>query len=342
MVISVSAGKGGDGIIAFRREAYVPKGGPSGGSGGRGGNVFLEVNTRLTTLADFTGGSMFRAEHGVAGGRNNMTGARGKDLILNLPPGTEVYNHVTGELIADLTEPGQKVLIARGGEPGRGNACFATSKRRTPRIFTRGEKGEEFKLRFELKLMADAGLVGFPNAGKSTLISRISAATPKTADYPFTTLVPSLGVVRFRGGFTFTVADLPGLIEGASLGIGLGLRFLRHAERNRILVFVLSPDLAVTPVEQLSILRNELTKYGSEITGARALAVLSKCDTITGEQKEKLLSQLPPGTMALSSVTGMGVEEFLQKLGRVIQKLREEESQPSSPSPPADAHHAES
>ena len=334
VVINVTAGKGGDGIIAFRREAYVPKGGPSGGSGGKGGNVFLEVDPRLTTLADFTGGSIFRAENGVAGGRNNMTGARGKDLILKLPPGTEVYDHTTGEMIADLTDSGQQVLIARGGEPGRGNACFATAQRRTPRIFTRGDKGEDFKLRFELKLMADAGLVGFPNAGKSTLISRISAATPKTADYPFTTLVPSLGVVRFRGVFTFTVADLPGLIEGASRGIGLGLRFLRHAERNRILVFVLSPDLAVTPVEQLTILRNELTKYGSEITGARALAVLSKCDTITPEQEKEFLSQLPPGTMVLSSVTGRGIPEFLQKLGRIIQKLREEGLEPSSPSQP--------
>ncbi len=330
VIISVVAGKGGDGIVAFRREAYVPKGGPSGGTGGRGGNVVLKVNRRLTTLSDFTGGSVFRAENGVSGGRNNMTGACGKDLFIHVPPGTEIYNHLTGELIVDMTEPGQEFIVARGGEPGRGNASFATPQRRTPRIATRGRKGEELKLRLELKLMADAGLVGFPNAGKSTLISTISAATPKTADYPFTTLAPSLGVVRFSSGFSFTVADLPGLIEGASKGVGLGLRFLRHAERNRILVFVLSPDLEVTPAEQLFILRQELAEYGSEITGARAMAVLSKCDTISPEQEKEILASLPKGTMALSSATGRGVKEFLKKLGSVIKRIREADLQPSS------------
>ncbi|MCP4648016.1 MAG: GTPase ObgE, partial [bacterium] len=215
----------------------------SGGDGGRGGHVWLEVNRKLTTLVDFTNGSIFRAENGVPGGKNDMTGARGKDLVLEIPPGTEVYNFDTGELLADMTEPGQRMLIARGGEHGLGNANFATPQRRTPRICTKGKPGEELKLRFELKLMADAGLVGFPNAGKSTLVSRISAARPKVAGYPFTTLSPSLGVVKFTDGFSYVVADLPGLIKGASRGVGLGLRFLRHAERNRILVFVLSPDM---------------------------------------------------------------------------------------------------
>ncbi len=338
VVISVRAGKGGDGIVAFRREAYVPKGGPSGGSGGKGGDVWLQVDPRLTTLADFVNGSMFRAENGVAGGRNNMTGAGGKDLILKIPPGTEVYDLETGELLADMTEPGQRELIARGGEPGIGNASFATPRRRTPRICTRGTPGEELRLRFELKLMADAGLVGLPNAGKSTLISRISAARPKTADYPFTTLVPSLGVVKYRQGFSFTVADLPGLLQGASEGVGLGLRFLRHAERTRIIVFVLSPDLSVTPVEQLEILRGELIRYGTNLAAAKAMAVLSKCDTITREQQKELLARLPRGTIPLSSATGKGVQEFLSRLGTLILQLRRTDSGQSSPSPSPETH----
>jgi GTP-binding protein len=328
VVVSVRAGKGGDGIVAFRREAFVPKGGPSGGSGGRGGHVWLEVNRKLTTLVDFSNGSFFRAENGTPGGRNDMTGARGKDLVLQIPPGTEVYNFDTGELLADMTEPDQRMLIATGGEPGLGNACFATPQVRTPRICTKGTSGEELKLRFELKLMADAGLVGFPNAGKSTLVSRISAARPKIAGYPFTTLSPSLGVVKFTDGMSYVVADLPGLIEGASRGIGLGLRFLRHAERNRILVFVLSPDMEVTPSEQLATLRNELLEYGTDLKSIRAMAVLSKCDTISGDEEEKLLATLPKGAMALSSATGKGVQEFLRRLGKLIILERTKDSDP--------------
>jgi GTP-binding protein len=232
-----------------------------------------------------------------------------------------------------MTDNGQRFQIVKGGEPGIGNASFATPRRRTPRICTPGTPGEELKIRMELKLMADAGLVGLPNAGKSTLISRISAARPKTADYPFTTLSPSLGVVKFSGGFSFTVADLPGLLEGASKGVGLGLRFLRHAERNRIIVFVLSPDLSVNPVEQLSILRKELLEYGTDIISARAMAVLSKCDTISREQEKEILSKLPPGTMPLSSATGKGVQEFLQRLGTLILQLRNSELSSNSPSP---------
>ncbi len=329
VVITVRAGKGGDGIIAFRREAYVPKGGPSGGDGGRGGHIWLEVNRKLTTLVDFTNGSIFRAENGIPGGKNDMTGARGKDLVLYIPPGTEIYNHDTGELLADMTEPGQRILIARGGENGLGNANFATPERRTPRIRTRGRPGEELKLRFELKLMADAGLVGFPNAGKSTLVSRISAARPKVAGYPFTTLSPSLGVVKFTDGFSYVVADLPGLVEGASRGVGLGLRFLRHAERNRILVFVVSPDMEVTPEEQLATLRNELLEYGTDLRSISAMAVLSKCDTVTAEEEARLLATLPKGTMPISSATGKGVQEFLRRLGKLILQERRKGSEPS-------------
>jgi GTP-binding protein len=329
VVVTVRAGKGGDGIVAFRREAYVPKGGPSGGDGGRGGHVWLEVDRKLTTLVDFTNGSIFRAEKGVSGGKNDMTGARGKDLVLFIPPGTEVYNFDTGELLADMVEHGQRILIAKGGENGLGNANFATPERRTPRIRTRGKPGEDLKLRFELKLMADAGLVGFPNAGKSTLISRISAARPKVAGYPFTTLSPSLGVVKFTDGFSYVVADLPGLVSGASRGVGLGLRFLRHAERNRILVFVVSPDMEVTPEEQLSTLQNELLEYGTDLKSIKAMAVLSKCDTITPAEEERFLSRLPSGTMSLSSATGKGVQEFLRRLGKLILRERRRDSEPS-------------
>ncbi len=327
VVITVRAGKGGSGIVAFRREAYVAKGGPSGGNGGRGGHVWLEVNRKLTTLADFSNGSIFKAETGVSGGRNDMTGARGKDLTLFIPPGTEIYNFDTGELLADMTDPGERMLVVRGGEPGIGNASFATPQRRTPRIFTKGKPGEELKLRFELKLMADAGLVGFPNAGKSTLVSRISAARPKIAGYPFTTLSPSLGVVKFNDGFSFVVADLPGLIEGASTGTGLGLRFLRHAERNRILVFVVSPDMEVTPVEQLNTLRKELVEYGTDIKSISAMAVLSKCDTISEKKQDEILETLPRGTMTISSATGKGVQEFLRRLGKLILLERRKDSE---------------
>jgi GTP-binding protein len=258
-----------------------------------------------------------------------MTGARGKDLVLFIPPGTEVYNFDTGELLADMVEHGQRILIAKGGENGLGNANFATPERRTPRIRTRGKPGEDLKLRFELKLMADAGLVGFPNAGKSTLISRISAARPKVAGYPFTTLSPSLGVVKFTDGFSYVVADLPGLVSGASRGVGLGLRFLRHAERNRILVFVVSPDMEVTPEEQLSTLQNELLEYGTDLKSIKAMAVLSKCDTITPAEEERFLSRLPSGTMSLSSATGKGVQEFLRRLGKLILRERRRDSEPS-------------
>ncbi len=321
VVILVRAGKGGDGMVAFRREAMVPKGGPSGGDGGDGGSVFLQVDQKLSTLADFIGGSLFRAEDGRPGGSSDCTGAGGSDLVLRIPPGTQVYDHRTGELLADMTAPGERFLTVRGGTRGRGNSSFATSRNRTPRQATRGRPGEERQIRLELKLMADAGLVGFPNAGKSTLVRTVSSARPKVGDYPFTTLHPSLGVVKTGFGESFVIADLPGLISGAARGIGLGFRFLRHAERNRLLVFVLAPDLEKSPREQLEALQAELLEYGG-FQDTRWLAVLSKCDLLLEEELHGVLDTLPEGVLALSSATGKGVEAFLKRLAEMVRELR--------------------
>jgi len=321
VVILVRSGKGGDGLVAFRREALVPKGGPSGGNGGNGGSVYLLVDRKLSTLADFVGGTLFRAEDGQPGGSSDCTGAAGKHLVLRIPPGTQVYDNQTGDLLADLTEDGEKFMVVRGGAHGRGNSAFATSRNRTPRQFTKGSPGRELQLRLELKLMADAGLVGFPNAGKSTLVRVVSSARPKVGDYPFTTLHPALGVVKTGTGESFVIADLPGLIQGAARGIGLGFRFLRHAERNRLLVFVLSPDLELSPSEQLSALQAELLEYGG-FQDTQSLVVLSKADLVPPEQLESLLGTLPEGAIALSSATGTGVKAFLTTLAGRVRELR--------------------
>ncbi len=326
----MASGKGGDGIVAFRREAFVPKGGPSGGDGGRGGSVILVVRRSLSTLLDFRGGSVFKAASGAQGGGNRMTGRDGSDLLLPVPPGTVVTDAVTGERLGDLVEDGQTLVVAEGGAPGRGNARFATSTRQTPRFATPGGRSVERKLILDLKLIADAGLVGLPNAGKSTLLSAVSRARPKIGNYPFTTLHPCLGVVRMGEGFDFVVADLPGLIEGASDGAGLGLRFLRHAERTAILVFVLAPDLEEPPMEQLRILRSEMMAYGDSWS-AREIIVLSKTDVLTPDGVRDKLEGMPEGTLALSAATGEGVARFLEVLSRAVSETRK--SRPSSPCP---------
>lgn len=327
--IKVKGGKGGDGLVAFRREAFVPKGGPSGGDGGRGGSVILRVNRKLSTLADFRNGSLFCAESGSPGGSNRKTGKNGQDLVLNIPPGTIVLDDASSRVLGDLTQNNSEIVVAKGGAHGKGNARFASPNRQAPRFATKGEPGAERLLRLELKLIADAGLVGLPNTGKSTLLSRVSAARPRIADYPFTTLHPSLGVVTFSRGFSFVIADLPGLIEGASEGAGLGHRFLRHIERNRILLFMVSPDLSEqTPIEQYNILRKEITRYGmdrgEEISEVIAL---SKADLISVKDREEILSTLPPGVFVVSSVTGEGIRELMQHLMElVMEKHREKEN----------------
>ena len=329
--IRVAAGKGGDGLVAFRREAFVPKGGPSGGNGGRGGSVILAVRRSLSTLIDFRGGAVFKAGNGAPGGANRMTGRDGADLVLSVPPGTVVTDADSGTQIGDLTEDGQTLVVAEGGAPGRGNARFATPTRQTPRFATPGGKGVERRLILDLKLIADAGLVGLPNAGKSTLLASVSRAKPRIGNYPFTTLHPCLGVVRMGDESDFVIADLPGLIEGASEGAGLGLRFLRHVERTAVLVYVLAPDLPVSPAEQLRILKSEIAAYGGTRRD-REILVLSKADLLTPDDIADKLEGVPGDVIVLSSATGEGVARFLKSLAGIVAGMRMSESSSNSPS----------
>jgi GTP-binding protein len=320
--IVVRAGDGGDGIVSFHREPYVPKGGPDGGNGGRGGDVYMVVDPRLTTLVDFRSGAVFSAEDGAPGGSSNKTGKSGRDLTLRVPPGTLVTDLESGRLLADLRGAGESERIAVGGRGGRGNASFATSRRRAPRRRTRGAPGEEHRLRLDLKLMADVGLVGLPNAGKSTFLSRVTAAEPKTAAYPFTTLHPLLGVVSMDRGFSFVIADLPGLVEGASRGRGLGHRFLRHAERNRIILFLLAPDLEPSPARQLDILRREASEHGIDLRRTTVLVALAKTDLLDEDSLRRELEALPEGAVGFSSATGKGLREFLALLAEAVREAR--------------------
>ncbi len=274
--IFVKAGDGGRGIVSFRREKYVPKGGPDGGDGGKGGDVILRATKNENTLRRFRFQRKFRSENGSPGGSNNKTGASGEDLIIEVPVGTIVKDE-TGRIIADLNEDGQRVVVAKGGKGGKGNASFATPTDRAPRIATQGKKGEEKEIILELKLIADVGLVGFPNAGKSSLIRAISNAKPEVADYPFTTLTPHLGYVEF-GNKNFIVADIPGIIEGASEGKGLGLRFLKHIERTSVLLFVL--DILDKPKEKFAKLVEELKRYNPELLNRKRAVVLNKIDLV--------------------------------------------------------------
>ncbi|MCD4775457.1 MAG: GTPase ObgE [Candidatus Aegiribacteria sp.] len=323
VTIEVYGGKGGDGIVSFRRETFVPKGGPNGGDGGAGGSVVLVVNEKLTTLADFRNGAIFKAEKGRSGGSSNKTGRRGQNTYLKVPPGTTVFDSDTGEQLSDLTEPGQELRVAPGGMSGRGNASFATSRQRAPRKFTKGEPGVYRKIRLELSLIADAGLIGVPNAGKSTILSTVSAARPKVAGYPFTTLNPALGMIKMAKGFSFVLADLPGLIEGASEGVGLGLRFLRHVERNRILVYIVGAGLELSPAEQYRTVRDEVFAYKPDLEELDEIVVLSKVDLIDEEEKAAILKTLPEDTMVISAVTGLGMDEFLRRIAGSIRLLRD-------------------
>ncbi|NLZ44656.1 MAG: GTPase ObgE, partial [Clostridia bacterium] len=278
--IRVAAGKGGDGVVSFRREKYIPRGGPDGGNGGRGGHVYLRVDPGLSTLYDLRYKKRFKAEAGGNGGRNNRTGKSGRDLVIRVPPGTMVFLDEPGNerLLCDLTGEIEEFLVARGGRGGRGNAAFAGPTYQAPRFAEKGEPGEEKALRLELKLLADVGLVGYPNAGKSTLLSVISAARPKIADYPFTTLSPVLGVVSI-GEESFVVADLPGLVEEAHKGVGLGHQFLRHSERTRLLLHLV--DLAVEgedPLARWEMINNELAAYSSELAEKPQIVVGTKIE----------------------------------------------------------------
>ncbi len=330
LVIRVSGGRGGDGIVAFRREAFVPRGGPSGGDGGKGGDVILRVDTNLATLADFPSGTLFKAGDGHPGGPNQRTGRSGEDSILPVPPGTIVTDLDSGQELGDLSAEGVELVVAKGGAPGHGNARFKSSRRQAPRFATRGRPGESRRIALDLKLIADAGLLGLPNAGKSTLLSKVSRARPRIGGYPFTTLHPCLGVIERARGFSFVLADLPGLVEGASAGAGLGLRFLRHAERTSLLVFVVAPDLDAPPEVQLDILRRELDAYSVILPSRSSIFLLSKADLLTEDSRRAILARLPDGAIAVSAATGEGVEEFLERLSRAVAEARRSSQRRSS------------
>lgn len=329
----VKGGDGGNGCVAFRREKYVPRGGPSGGDGGHGGNVFLQATLHENTLLRFRFNREFRAERGRHGEGSNKTGRSGADLIIPVPLGTVVFDEDTGEQVADLTAAGQQLLVARGGRGGRGNQHFAKPWHQAPREAEEGQPGEERRLRLELKLLADVGLVGFPNAGKSTLISRISAARPKIADYPFTTLEPHLGVV-YAGEDptapetrTFVVADLPGLIEGAHQGAGLGTRFLRHIERTRLLAHLIDSSDASDrdPVQDFEIIRGELVAFSRALAEKPVLVVATKLDITSDRARlERLRAFCADRGLefhAISSATGEGVRELVMVMAQRLERM---------------------
>jgi len=304
--IHVKAGNGGNGCVSFRREKYVPKGGPDGGDGGRGGHVYLRANAQLSTLLDFRYKKHYEADRGVHGQGSKKAGRTGKDVVINVPCGTLVRDVASGSLLFDLTEDGQEVLLAEGGHGGRGNPHFTTSTRQAPRYAEPGGKGQELEVEFELKLMADVGLVGFPNAGKSTLISVLSSARPKIADYPFTTLVPNLGIVRYGEYKSFVMADIPGIIEGAAEGRGLGLQFLRHIERTKVLAILVSCDTE-DPLAEYKLLLDELKRFNPELLDKPRIAVLTKMDVIPEEFTPMMLGDGTP-LFEISSVTGQGLD----------------------------------
>lgn len=314
--ITVISGTGGAGSRHFRREKHVPRGGPDGGDGGRGGDVVLVASHRARTLLDFHHRRTHRADDGKSGGEKRSNGRSGSELEIVVPVGTVVYDEDTGDALADLVDDGQRALVVRGGGGGRGNCHFRSATRQAPDHAEAGRAGEARNLRLELKLLADVALVGLPNAGKSTLIRSISASRARVADYPFTTLVPNLGVVRHRG-HVFTVADIPGLIEGAADGAGLGTQFLRHVERCSVLVYLLSPTDAVEPAQAWKVLRNELSRHDPALAKRPACVVLSKCDVLgpqAPEAAESLATALAMPVSGLSGVTGEGVDLLLDRL----------------------------
>lgn len=324
--IRVTAGKGGDGSASFRREKHVPRGGPDGGDGGKGGDVVLVADEGMNTLLDFRFKSEYRAEDGAQGGSAKRHGRGGADVEIRVPLGTLARDADTGELLADLAEPGARAVVAHGGKGGRGNLHFTTSVRQAPTFAENGEPGERRALHLELRLLADVGLVGLPNAGKSTLLSTVSAAKPEIGEYPFTTLVPHLGLVRV-GDRSFVMADLPGLIEGAAEGKGLGHRFLRHAGRTRLVVHVVEckPLDGSEPLDNFRTVLKELEAYSEDLAQRPAVIALSKCDLVSTEEASGICEVLRSATsldcFPLSAATGAGVQEFLFALDKRLQEL---------------------
>jgi GTP-binding protein len=338
--IQVIAGSGGSGSASFRREKYIQYGGPDGGDGGRGGSVILVAQSGLNTLVDFRHKKIFKAEKGQVGRGRQMYGRGGTDNIIKVPLGTLVYHVETGELMGDLVEDGQQLVVARGGKGGLGNLHFKSSTNRAPRRFTPGEPGEQHGLRLELKVLADVGLLGFPNAGKSTLIATVSAARPKIADYPFTTLYPNLGVVSIDHSRSFVIADIPGLIEGAADGAGLGIQFLKHLQRTRILLHLveLAPLDGSDSAEQVRSLAAELERFSAELASRPRWLVCSKADLMDPQEAEQKASELVEQLQwqgphyLISSVTRQGTDQLMQNLMSALEEMNDEEAA-SEPDP---------
>lgn len=327
--IRIVSGRGGNGMVAWRREKYVDKGGPAGGDGGKGGDVYLIADENMSTLMDFKYKSVFKAQCGENGGIKNCHGHWAKDLFIKVPIGTVVKDVKTGNIIADLTRHEQKVLVAKGGRGGRGNARFATSQKRAPQFCEPGEPPIERELILELKLIADVGLLGMPNAGKSTFISRISSAKPKIADYPFTTLIPNLGVVRKHSGDGYVVADIPGLIEGASDGVGLGHDFLRHVERCRFLVHII--DITEeNPIENYEKINLELEKHSEKLANLYQIIALNKIDSVDEEKKQELYNEFKnrsKDVFLISAVTGENLEDLLNFMSQKVDEIEKPQSE---------------
>jgi GTPase len=325
--IHVQSGKGGDGAVHFRREKYVPRGGPDGGDGGKGGSVYLEVLPTLNTLSSFRQKRRFKANDGRNGSKQNMTGRTAEDLIIHVPPGTLVYDPKTGELMGDLVEPGQRLMVAKGGRGGRGNARFATAVNQAPRIGERGEPGTERDLRLELKLIADIGIVGVPNAGKSTFLSVVTNAKPKIADYPFTTLEPNLGVADLDEDNSLVLADIPGLIEGAHMGVGLGHDFLRHIQRTRVLIHLLD-GMGEDPLLDFAQINSELALFDPALGRKPQVVALNKMDLPDVQERwpkvEKELKRRGYKAFAISAVTGENVRPLLYKAAQLLEEAEEE------------------
>lgn len=332
--IRVQAGKGGNGIVSFRREKYIEFGGPDGGDGGNGGSIYMVGDTNLNTLADFRFTRRYRAENGKSGGGRNCTGKSGEDLYINVPLGTMVFDEDTGEQIGDVVAAGQKLLVARGGVHGIGNTRFKSSTNRAPRQCTPGTEGEDRQLHVELKVLADVGLLGMPNAGKSTLISAISGARPKVADYPFTTLYPNLGVVGVDAHRSFVVADIPGIIEGAAEGAGLGIQFLKHLSRTRLLLHLVDVapfDEKTDPVEEVQILEKEMRRFSPELETYERWLVLNKVDLLPEEERdarcEEIVQRLDwkKPLFRISAINKTGTKELCYKIMEYIEAQKEQQ-----------------
>jgi GTP-binding protein len=330
--IHIRAGNGGNGSVSFRREKFVPLGGPDGGNGGSGGDVYVVANRHLNTLIQFQRQQHFRAESGGKGDRKDMHGKRGKDLLIDVPPGTVVRDAQTGELLADLVQDGQTTLVARGGRGGRGNAFFASPTNQAPRIAEKGEPGQERSLKLELKLIADVGIIGVPNAGKSTLLAAVSAARPKIADYPFTTLAPNLGVATIDGE-SLVLADIPGLIDGAHAGAGLGTAFLRHIERTRVCIHLLD-GAAADPLRDFAIINNELELFSPKLAATPQVVAFNKMDLPQAQELwpsvQSALRERHLPVYAISAARGQGTTELLRAVRQVLQVMPKEEPAPAA------------